>query len=327
MSATPPAERGPSVPGAAHAPQSFTERLRHAFAGPKGWLDGAPVTRALLYANVAVFAVEILLARRPSALAATPSPVMLAMGANYAAATIAEHRVETLLTSCFLHFSILHIVFNLYALRQIGPPIERNIDPARMAPMYVVSGIVGSGASAAAGWLSGEERLSAGASGAICGIIGAALVLGLRAQGWKSPLAWAMGRWLGLLLVIQLVGDLMGLPATFDNTAHFGGAATGAAFAASWRKGALYTATSRKLIMGLSAGVVLAAFAAVAWRDTHDPFAMLRAPERYEMAREFLRQGRCKEAGDAIHATARLVPRAPEVTAIEQDYEAACGKM
>lgn len=288
-------------------------------------MANAPVTRSILWANVGIYVAELLMSRSATALGETPTAVMLRMGANYTRATIGDQRYETLLTSSFLHFSIVHIAFNLYALRQIGPPIERNVGPTRMATMYLAAGIAGSAVSTAVGWFMGQDRLSAGASGAICGIIGAALVLGLRAEGMKSRLARAMARWLLMLLVIQFVAELAHVPAAFDNAAHFGGAAVGALFAASWRRGPPASALTRCLILGGSALLVVAAFAAVAWRDAHDPFVSMRADQRYELTRSLVARQACRPAREALAATARLVPRSPEVVALEGEYRATCG--
>jgi rhomboid protease GluP len=300
-------------------------RLARAVAGPPGWMANAPVTRALLWVNVILYVVELFLAKKAGAVAETPDRVMLLMGANYSPATLAEHRYETLLTSCFLHFSILHVTFNMYALRQIGPPIERSIGSARMAPMVLVSGIGGSAVSTAIGLFLGDERLGAGASGAICGVIGAALVLGLRADGRKSPLAWAMGRWLLMLLALQFIAQLAHLPTMFDNAAHFGGAAVGALFAATWRRGPPHGVVVRRTIMGASAATVALAFAIVAMHDARDPYARMRAGNRYEVARALLEVGTCDEAARAVEATRRLLPHAPEVLSLEQELAARCG--
>jgi rhomboid protease GluP len=277
----------------------------------------------LLWANGTLFAVAVAMAHSARALVEVPEGIMLRLGVNYARATIGDHRYETLLTSTFLHFSVLHLLFNLYVLRQIAPPVERSVGSGRMAPMYLASGIVGSALSAAVGWISSEERLSAGASGAICGVIGAALVLGLRADGKRSRLAWAMGGWLAMLLAISFVAELIHVRASFDNAAHFGGAAVGAAFAAAWRPGP-YGSTARRTSLGLSALVVGAAFALALWRADRDPFALMRAADRYEVAKRVLASADCGRAREAIAATSRLLPRAPEVLALEQEFAATC---
>ena len=61
---------------------------------PAGWLANASVTRAALWANVVMYGVALVLARSPGAIVETPERVMLALGANYARATVGEHRFE-----------------------------------------------------------------------------------------------------------------------------------------------------------------------------------------------------------------------------------------
>ena len=301
-------------------------RVLEALRGPPGWLDGAPATRAILWANIVVFAGQVYLARSTHALAEMPGRILLLTGANAALATFREARIETLVTSCFLHVSIVHIAFNLYALRQIGPPVERAVGPTRLLPMYLIAGLVGSTASAATGLFSGHERLSAGASGAICGIIGAALVLGYRAQGWKSPLARAMARWLAMLLVLQFVANLAGAQASFDNSAHFGGAFTGAAFAALWRPRPAPSRGVVKIVGVVSALMVALSFAVVAYRDKIDPFAAMGVAERFELASRAIDGGQCDIGFVALRRAARLLPEAPPVLALQNEYRLTCGE-
>jgi len=80
---------------------------------PAGWLDGAPVTRALLALNIAVFGVEVAMTHQMSHL---PSRAALALGASYPPATVSEHRWETLLTACFLHDGLVHVGVNMLVL-------------------------------------------------------------------------------------------------------------------------------------------------------------------------------------------------------------------
>ncbi len=159
-------------------------------------LRGAPITSALLAANAGVFAAQVSLAGNLRfALGGADqhdhtlwNAILRWLGGNDSTFTIADTRLETLVTSCFLHGSILHLGFNLLVLWQVGPFLERAIGRARFLPLYLGAGIMGSAFSAIAGRLFGAS-LSIGASGAICGLIGAMLVLGARTQGWRGPLA------------------------------------------------------------------------------------------------------------------------------------------
>lgn len=268
---------------------------------PPGWLAAAPVTRALLVVNVAIFAIEVLLARAPNALWHLPSPLQLAFGANYAVATINEHRLETLVTSCFLHGGIMHLALNMLVLWQAGPLMERSVGSARVAPLYLLSGVVSSVASATVAWRFDREVYGVGASGAIMGVLASALVLGWRVQGFKGPLTQAMLRSLVFILVLGIVIDLEG--GNVDNWAHVGGAVAGALVATTWRRGVVYSPARTRAILVACAAILLACFGVVAARDITDPFATMLKDERLEVARAARIRGLCTEARRALGAS------------------------
>ena len=87
-----------------------------------------------------------------------------------------------LFTSMFLHWSILHIAFNMIALYSIGSVVEQYLGTARFLPLYLVSGLAGS----AGALLQAPASPIAGASGAVFGILGAMLVL-----EWNVTNRWA----------------------------------------------------------------------------------------------------------------------------------------
>src|SRR5271165_6063226 len=176
---------------------------------PARWLDQAPVTRALIATNVAVFVVQLVLTGGKS-LVHLPIRESLAFGASYTLATIGENRWETLITACFLHDGLLHIGFNMLALWQAGPLVERSVGSARMAPMYLFAGASGNALSVLYGWLTRSAQVTIGASGAISGVLAAALVVGWRVQGWRGPLTQAMVRWLGFVVVFGLLANWSG---------------------------------------------------------------------------------------------------------------------
>ena len=291
---------------------------------PPNWLRAAPVTRVIIALNVAVFVAQIALARSTSALAHIPIREQLAFGANYGIATLHEHRVETLVTACFLHAGLVHIAFNMLALWQAGPLVERAVGSSRMAPLYLVSGIVSSLVSALVMWILGGERFSVGASGAISGIIAAAMVVGWRVQGWRGPLTQAMARWLGFVIVFGLLSKLGG--SNTDNAAHIGGAACGALIAALWQRGYVYSARATRAILAGSALVVVFAAAVVVTRDRRDPYVMFLFEERLTFAKRALSVGRCDEAYRALTASERLYPRDPEVLEVRGAFDAVCGR-
>jgi membrane associated rhomboid family serine protease len=77
-----------------------------------------------------------------------------------------------LLTAAFLHGSLIHIGFNMLLLWWIGTPMEAALGRARFLALYLVSALAGS----AGVLLLNPEDVTVGASGAIFGILGAALV-------------------------------------------------------------------------------------------------------------------------------------------------------
>ncbi len=286
---------------------------------PQGVFAHAPVSLALVIVNLVIYLGEVLVSHSVEALfPAVPSQVLMAFGGNYAMASLYEGRIETLLTSCFIHGSLLHVAFNVLALRQVGPLLERYVGSGRFTGVYFVSGIVGSMVSTLYGWAVTGERLGVGASGAICGLIGAALVVGYRAQGKESPLANVMGRW---LIFTALFGLLPGV----DNAAHLGGAIAGAIVAFVWHRGP-ESPQLRVVTILTAVAVSISASALVLVHDARDPFATLRVDERLAVAEAALRSGRCKDARAALQAAARVAPRSPQVGDAANTIAKYCGR-
>jgi membrane associated rhomboid family serine protease len=84
------------------------------------------------------------------------------------------HRYYELITSAFLHLSLLHILSNMLALAFIGPALEQLMGRWRFAAVYLLSGLGGSAFIYAFG---AKLVVTAGASGAVFGLFGACLVL------------------------------------------------------------------------------------------------------------------------------------------------------
>ncbi len=92
---------------------------------------------------------------------------LIAWGANFRPITLAGEWWR-LLTSCFLHIGIIHLLMNLYALMYIGIQLEPHLGKTRFLAAYLLTGIAGSANSLY--WH--EFTVSAGASGAIFGMYG-----------------------------------------------------------------------------------------------------------------------------------------------------------
>ncbi|MEO5576925.1 MAG: rhomboid family intramembrane serine protease [Gaiellaceae bacterium] len=80
---------------------------------------------------------------------------------------------ERLLTAAFLHYGPIHLGMNMLALLWIGRPLEDWLGPLRYILLYLVAGIAGS----AGALIANTTAVTVGASGAIFGILGAAIVL------------------------------------------------------------------------------------------------------------------------------------------------------
>ena len=169
------------------------------------------VTRAILVTCISIFVLSLLLGS--FALAFGMIPVAIAQGEWW-----------RLLTSTLLHGSILHLLFNMYALYWLGPQLERSLGHVRFAALYFLSAL---GGSVASYWFSDLRTVSVGASGAIFGLITATIVIGREMRTDVSQLVVL----LGLNVVIGF------LQSGIDWRAHFGGAVTGAAIAFIYTKG------------------------------------------------------------------------------------------
>lgn len=86
---------------------------------------------------------------------------------------LAEGEWWRLLTAAFLHYGPIHLAMNSLALWWIGRPLEHALGSLRYVLLYVVSGLAGS----AGALIANPDAVTVGASGAIFGILGAALIL------------------------------------------------------------------------------------------------------------------------------------------------------
>jgi rhomboid protease GluP len=124
----------------------------------------------------------------------------------------------SLVSANFLHGSILHILFNMMALRQIAPIIIREFGSYRMLIIYMVGGVAGFLLSYLAG-----VSVTIGASAAICSLIGAALFYGKSRGGvYGQAVFRQVGGWvIGLFIFGLLIPGI-------NNWGHAGGLIGGA---------------------------------------------------------------------------------------------------
>ncbi len=158
-----------------------------------------------------------------------------------------HHQIWRLVSSAFLHENFIHIGFNMYLLYLLGMMLEQAIGSVRFAAIYITAMFVGS-----FGVVFATSAASLGASGAIFGLMGAAVVE-LRARGIS-----VMQSGIGGLIVINLI--LSFSLANISVGAHVGGLVGGAIAGLAIR-----TADSRQVpALGLIACVLLSAAAVIA---------------------------------------------------------------
>ncbi len=150
-----------------------------------------------------------------------PSPNAVAyFGASGFRPVFVFDRWWTVLSASWLHYSLLHIGLNMYAVRMLAPAVAELFGPGRMVIIYVVAGIAGFTLSSVAGFfppllILRAGSFTAGASASISGLIGAILAYGHRSASGMAR-SYAMQNVLMLLLMGTFFQGI-------DNYAHFGG--------------------------------------------------------------------------------------------------------
>jgi rhomboid protease GluP len=174
-----------------------------------------------------------------------------------------------LFTPMFLHGSILHIGFNMYALYIFGPGLERHFGRFRYLLLYLISGFAGNVIS-----FIFSPYDSLGSSTSIFGLLGAEAVFLYRNRRFFGGMARSA---LTQIVMIAGINLVIGLSPGIDNWGHVGGLLGGVAFA--WLAGPLLALEgippfasihdehgSRDLILGtlaVGAFFALLAFAAI----------------------------------------------------------------
>jgi rhomboid protease GluP len=136
---------------------------------------------------------------------------------------IMQGQVWRLFTPIFLHGSILHIGFNMYALFYIGPTLERFYGRQRFLLLFLLSGFAGNVIS-----FMFSTYPSLGSSTAIFGLLGAEGVLLYQNREIFGDVA---RRALSQVIIIAVVNLIIGLTPGIDNWGHIGGLIGGTLFA------------------------------------------------------------------------------------------------
>lgn len=194
----------------------------------RGGARAAPATVALIAANAVTFA---FLLWHGAGLWHAPTEVQLAWGANFGPAT-QDGGWWRLASALFMHFGLLHLALNGWALWDVGRLVERLLGPWRLMAAYLGSGLAGNLLSLV---VQGNDAVSAGASGAIFGLYGALLfVLARERRRFDAhDFRWLFG---AAALFAAVALGLGFFVRGIDNAAHGGGLAAGALLGALLRR-------------------------------------------------------------------------------------------
>lgn len=191
-----------------------------------------PTTFGLIAFTVAIFVLQwITAALLGSGNVCGERDLLCALGAKENQA-IRSGEFWRFVTPIFIHVNLLHLFINMYSLYAIGPALERFFGARRTLTLYFLAGVMGVVFS-----LAFSQQPSAGASGAIFGLLGSFggfLYL-------HRDLFGRLGRLqLRQIVLVAVVNLALGLSPGIDNWGHFGGLLTGAILA--WYLGPRYAA-------------------------------------------------------------------------------------
>ena len=173
-----------------------------------------------------------------------PEPVLVLYGAKLNYLINAPHyQWWRFITPMFIHVNLPHVLVNMYSLWMVGPYVEKLYGSAKFVVFWVLTGIAGvvasyltvrpnlAGSSLGRFIFKTNDVPSAGASGALFGLVGVLFVFGIKfrhelPEGFKRAFGTGMLPIILINLFIGFVGR-----GFIDNAAHLGGLLAGAALA------------------------------------------------------------------------------------------------
>lgn len=169
---------------------------------------------------------------------------------------VADGQWYRLITSAFLHYGVMHILFNMLVLYVMGPQLEQLFGRLRFSALYGVSAI---GGSVLVYLLAPLNTGTAGASGAIYGLFGATFVVAKRMNLDLRPVLAVIGLNVAFTLIVPLVSSQ-----NISWQGHLGGLVTGALVTAAF----LYAPRQRQSLVQAGAVVALLVvfIALILWR-------------------------------------------------------------
>lgn len=165
------------------------------------------ITYGIILINIIVFILMYIIGD-----GSTDPYTLIKFGANYKGSVI-NHEFYRLLTCAFIHIGFMHIIINTYSLYVIGVQLESYFGKLKYLIIYLFSAISASLMSVIL-----TDSISAGASGALFGLLGALLYFGYH---YRVFLGGVLKSQIIPLIIVNLAFGFM--MSGVDNAAHIGG--------------------------------------------------------------------------------------------------------
>lgn len=165
--------------------------------------DGDWLVKAIITINVIYFALSLMIGggNGRGGFMSPGQTGLLLLGATGTIPIDYYGRIWSLLSANYLHGGILHIIFNLMALRQIAPLVIGEYGSSRLLIIYTLGGVFGFIVSYLAG-----VSFTIGASAAVCSLIGAMLYYGKsRGGAYGNTVYREVGGWIFSLFLFGLI--------------------------------------------------------------------------------------------------------------------------
>ena len=171
---------------------------------------------AVIAVNIIVFAVMSIFGNTLDA------QYMAEHGAMYPPYVAENGQYWRLFTSMFMHFGLMHILNNMVMLGAVGRIVEIAMGHVRFLIAYIVAGICGGALSYVVMLHNNDYAVSAGASGAIFGMVGALVWIVIVNRGFYEGISRQQVIFMVILMIYYGVST-----SGVDNWDHLGGLAGG----------------------------------------------------------------------------------------------------
>ncbi|WP_406073622.1 rhomboid family intramembrane serine protease [Micromonospora sp. NBC_01638] len=153
---------------------------------------------------------------------------------------IADGQWYRLVTAMFLHYGVLHLLLNMWALWVLGRSLEANLGRVRFAALYLIAGL---GGNVAAYLFSAQNSATAGASTAVFGLFAALIIIERK-----------MGRDISQIIPILVINLVFTLAVPgISIPGHLGGLVVGGAMALVLA----YAPRGRRTLVQVAGGAII----------------------------------------------------------------------